>query len=101
MNEKRLPLGHQYGVTPARCRDGYTTRYCMPMPTASLPRSKASVERIALFHYTTRSWEDFEMKMERAGGLNPRGKGVGYFKFWAKCVLRLLCACVCPLSQAI
>ena len=100
VNEARLPLGHQYGITPSRCRQGWTSRACAPIPTASLPRSKASVERVALFHYTTRSREDFDLKMARAGGLNPRGKPLGYFTVWAKCA-SLACCLVALIAQVL
>jgi hypothetical protein len=39
---------------------------CHPVP--GFLRVTAEAQRIALFHYATRSWEDFLLRMERGGG---------------------------------
>lgn len=51
---------------------------CRALPGYTVPLNE--VKRVALFHYVTRSWEDFEMKMTRGGGsvLDVR-KGLPFF----------------------
>lgn len=38
-----------------------------------------TVERVALFHYATKSEEDFQNKMQRGSGMSLRAKGYDYF----------------------
>jgi hypothetical protein len=49
--------GHNESAFDVECHN-------IPGPT----RRTKKVQRIALFHYVTRSWEDFEAKMARGGG---------------------------------
>jgi hypothetical protein len=44
------------------------------------------VERVALFHFTTRSREDFDRKSVRGGGANPVGKPIEFFNQYQRCV---------------
>lgn len=48
-------------------------RYCYAWPLLSKPT--ASVSKLALFHYVTKSQDDFEAKM-------ARGPGIGSSKTW-------------------
>jgi hypothetical protein len=63
VNEQRYPLGHM--------ESGY------PKPWMD-KNDMASVARLALFHYVTRSLEDFQIKMLRAGG-SGKPKNMGFF----------------------
>ena len=79
---------------------------CYSMP-AALAREHPSVERVALFHYATKSREDFNGKMARGSGMSKRSKTAEYFDGLAECapapvtfvVRSVLCACT-PLNQA-
>lgn len=44
-------------------------RFCYPVPMPS--KAPASVSRVALFHYVTKSHQDFEVKMARGAGIGP------------------------------
>jgi hypothetical protein len=56
---------------------------CSWMPGA-LNRSP-TVERIALFHYATKSWEDFSSKMKRGSGMSKSTKTLSYFQQLEQC----------------
>lgn len=45
--------------------------------------------KIALHHYTTRSWEDFQVKMRRGGGTLKKPKTKAYFLAMQECALPL------------
>ena len=49
-----------------------------------------TVERVALFHYATKSEEDFKNKMQRGSGMSLRAKGYDYFNEIQKCALKYL-----------
>jgi hypothetical protein len=44
-----------------------------------------SVDRLALFHYATRSREDFAIKQTRGGGNTRVGKSWSYFDILSRC----------------
>jgi hypothetical protein len=80
VNEQRYALGHY--SPPCQERPGHE---CHFYPRALMPSSLASVERVALFHYCTRSLEDFRIKSARAGGNNPKGKPLSFFQAMEQC----------------
>jgi hypothetical protein len=80
VNEQRYALGHY--SPPCQERPGHK---CHFYPRALMPSSLASVERVALFHYCTRSLEDFRIKSARAGGNNPKGKPLSFFQAMEQC----------------
>lgn len=43
------------------------------------PENVPSVGEIALFHYATKSLEDFQEKMARGSGISKTSKGMAYF----------------------
>lgn len=45
-----------------------------------------TADHVALFHYATKSTEDFKNKMERGSGMSLRAKGKDYFNEILKCV---------------
>lgn len=47
---------------------------------------KRSVDRVALYHYATRSREDFDIKSARGGGTNRTPKGLTYWHALQECV---------------
>jgi hypothetical protein len=59
-----------------------------------------SIERIAIFHYVTRSAADFAAKRARGGGQNRDGKPWSFFDEIAKCALASRCASRPPLLVA-
>ena len=71
VNEKRQKLGWR-SEPPAACTDG-TVRdpsrdpNCRPVPEIYI-EDGGTADDIALFHYLTKSKEDFEVKMVRGGG---------------------------------
>ena len=56
---------------------------CYSMPAASY--SNPTVDRVALFHYATKSWEDFEVKMARGSGMSTQDKDSSYFDAIKRC----------------
>lgn len=65
------------------------TRPCPWHPGWTLPHRLASVDIIGLFHFVTRSLEDYRTKMARAGGTNPKPKPIDFFDNWNRCGLVL------------
>jgi hypothetical protein len=49
-------------------------------------RARPTVESVALFHYATRSEEDFRTKQRRAGGVMSSGKPRAFFVTIERCV---------------
>jgi hypothetical protein len=76
-------------------------RECLPTPGHL--RNAAELKRIALFHYATRSWEDFLLKMERGDGVVGKklGKKEDFFWFVNGCAPVLGCPLdCCPTCHA-
>jgi hypothetical protein len=69
VNEQRYPLGHLVSGVPKPWME---------------KDDMASVARMALFHYVTRSLEDFHIKMLRAGG-SGKAKNIGFFGGIERC----------------
>lgn len=68
------------GTPAARLRDslpfprhavwiGDGGKYCYPVPLPS--KESASVAQVALFHYVSKSQQDFLTKMDRGAGIGP------------------------------
>jgi hypothetical protein len=71
VNEQRYPLGQD--------------EHGNPQPWADLDSpDMVSVRRLALFHYVTRSLEDFNIKSMRAGG-DGISKPMGFFESIKRC----------------
>ena len=75
---------------------------CYEMPGAASKES--SVESVALFHFATKSWEDFDAKMKRGSGMSKSKKTRDYFDRIAECVPCMhldvcVCACWCGLRS--
>lgn len=81
VNEQRYAIGYHYGDG---CRSG-PRHACTLVPIAKMPRELASVERVVLFHFCTKSLEDYKLKRARAGGTNPVGKPMSFFTQMEKC----------------
>lgn len=81
VNEQRFPLSHQYERHCAHKADAS----CPVHPGWAMPHNKASVRRIGLYHFVTRSREDFAAKISRAGGTNSQPKTWEFFERWARC----------------
>ena len=60
------------------------------MVEAGITKELASVERVALMHYGTKSREDFEVKVARGPGGHGGAKKLDYFERLAQCVSLLL-----------
>jgi hypothetical protein len=71
VNEQRYPLGH--------------TPNGIPKPWTRRKLNVASAKRLALFHYVTRSLEDFQIKSARAGGDGVH-KPLTFFESMERCV---------------
>jgi hypothetical protein len=86
----------QGAVTVKQCRteaslDERFDRFdecCSTMPGAM--NRKPSVHRVALYHYATKSWEDFAAKMKRGSGMSRSAKTKAYFDNLAECALAQL-----------
>jgi hypothetical protein len=55
-------------------------------PDAGFMKRSASVQRAAIFHYTTKSHEDFERKVARGSAIRENGKGWDFFGAMVTCV---------------
>jgi hypothetical protein len=60
------------------------------VPGWRLPHRLASVQRVALFHFVTRSREDFRKKIARGGGASTTAKRMDFFNSWSMCAHHLL-----------
>lgn len=90
MNEGRYPLelicpvggeADPKGRVPGPCtEDSTSTHHSITHP------GQASVNRIAAFHYITRSWEDYEVKMTRQFSVT---RGPEFFDHVQRCAARL------------
>jgi hypothetical protein len=72
VNEQRHPLGYDVNGIPN------------PFTDPNQGSNLASVGRVALFHYVTRSLEDFKIKSLRAGG-SGASKQMDFFESMKKC----------------
>ena len=52
---------------------------------AGCMHSSASVTRVALFHFTTKSEADFAAKLDRGSAMTHRGKNWSFFERVARC----------------
>ena len=61
---------------------------CLPVPGSIVDAGKPEPKRLALFHYATKSRQDFDVKMKRGGG-NSRGNArqPWFFEAAMECVL--------------
>jgi hypothetical protein len=82
VNEKRYPLNHMQEDCAAESKG---LKACPWHPGWTLPHRLASVDIIGLFHFVTRSLEDYRTKMARAGGTNPKPKPIEFFDNWNRC----------------
>ena len=85
MNEKHVALPYRYGPHDGLCPNHRPTTVCKLNPGSLFKQREASVERLALFHYTTKSEEDFRIQPQRRGGINSTPKPQSFFLTWAKC----------------
>jgi hypothetical protein len=81
VNEQRYPVGYQY---PDHCHNRAGPG-CKFHPVAMMPEHLASVDRVVLYHYCTKSLEDYKIKSSRAGGNNPVGKPMSFYYAIEKC----------------
>lgn len=98
MNEARRPLPQRMSEG---CFDPESTRRCTSFPASRLPESQASAERIALFHYVTRSKQDFETKQRRGGGNNPVGKNNAFFEHYQMCDINSILPVIAAMGSKI
>ena len=77
-------------ITAAHCRaqaafkpTSHFEKCCYSMPAAT--SQAASVERVALYHFATKSWQDFSVKMQRGSGMSKSAKTAEYFNDLARC----------------
>lgn len=68
------------------CNSSSGDGVCFRTAGHSIPDSEEpTVHEIALFHYATKSLEDFREKMRRGSGLSRHTKGIAYFEEIAWC----------------
>lgn len=83
VNERRLPVPMLYVGTPSQCAEpGRHPAACALTAGSRLSRRRGAVptvERVALFHYITRSRADFAVKAARGGGASGRPKTWPFF----------------------
>lgn len=88
VNEGHHPIQHTYGISRKDCK-GATPKPGCGLTAGSgmqLSMNLATVDRVALVHYVTRSREDFAMKQSRKGGVNGReGKTWSFFNTYERC----------------
>ena len=95
MNEHGRRVAPRYPPPPA-CLDGTVADPasdldCRPVPDVQIAGG-ASAHDIAIFHYLTKSKEDFEAKMERGGGGNTHRKW-SHFQIAQRCAPASGAAC--------
>ena len=76
---------------PVPC-DGLDRRQCFWCPASGL-NSGGSAERIALYHYVTKSRQDFAAKTKRGSGMSGATKREDYFQSVQQCAPACLPAC--------
>lgn len=109
VNDARWPVEHhdldKLNAQIARCREEHPDDLaeCVPLRSGYAPNgiafniwtdSHRSAARIALFHYVTKSRQDFQVKMDR--GSAKTGRATGYrsweeFDMWDRCALLHCC----------
>ena len=81
---------------PKQKQPDWFDRCCYSMAAAA--SGGATVDRVALFHYATKSWQDFEVKMARGSGMGDQDKDSSYFDDIKRCAsLATRCFCCRPL----
>lgn len=93
VNELRYPIARRWGLNNATCpgnapSDSKLCALKIGHGMHDTPQL-ASIARVALFHYVTRSRADFAAKAARGGGLNPVGKPWNFFDSVARFVFHL------------
>lgn len=86
VNENRYAVAHTYALS---CPKKKATGACPLHPGHRMAPEQASVDVLALFHYATRSLEDFRIKQSRGGGVNKMPKPQGFYDYWARCATSL------------
>jgi hypothetical protein len=71
------------GLTDVDCRAHPDARSCFQTPGALLKPPAA--EKVALFHYATKSREDFKRKLTRGSGMSKATKDWSYFEELVGC----------------
>ena len=89
MNEQRIPIPHGYwrrsGAACTATDLDTPDDPCVLQPASFTGKWQASVDKIVLFHYGTKSLEDFHAKQARGGGTRPSGRPISFFRHWNKC----------------
>lgn len=92
VNEQRWPLNMHFGdysSAGAHCSPPFNGIHCHVTPAAQMYRvtsgAEPSVARVALFHYVTRSRDDFAAKHARGSGMSRTGKSWVFFEAITKC----------------
>jgi hypothetical protein len=88
VNENRYAVAHSYNL---HCPKKQARGACRLHPGHVMAPEQASVNVLALFHYATRSLEDFQIKQRRAGGNNAVPKPQSFYAHWARCCLSSAC----------
>ena len=97
MNEMYLPTGMSWKVRPDVNQENkklgralnssrdcdLRPELCIRMPSASV--QPASITRVALFHYVTKSRQDYDVKMQRGSGMSRKVKPLSFFEGIARC----------------
>jgi hypothetical protein len=92
VNEHFLALNPTWRLKPNTadpdCSLHPNTRQCYLVPSSSY-REEASADHIALYHYVTKSREDFALKQARGSGMSAAMKDDTFFKRLTKCASSL------------
>ena len=87
VNEARYPLAHGYhrhNGDSCKLTDA-SDEPCILRTATLTTKLQASAEKIVLFHYATKSMEDFLAKRARGSGNKALGRPTSFFERWRKC----------------
>lgn len=98
VDENHQPINNMWKAMPVWKRDGGSDKACreMVMPqwfpgrcflTAGAHGIVNTANKVVLFHYATKSLEDFAGKMVRGSGMSKATKNMEYFAHIARCAL--------------
>lgn len=83
MTWKATPVAKRMGTRDSDCKkmsSDERSSKCFLIATATASQDIASVNKIGLFHYATKSIQDFSAKMKRGSGMSNARKGMAYFE---------------------
>ena len=79
VNQESKKLGRHFNSSDCTSQP----KWCLSMPSASV--QPASITRVALFHYVTKSRFDYDVKMQRGSGMTQKVKPLSFYEGIERC----------------